>query len=44
MGSSTEYGKLKSPHFEEMKTDHGKLKSVYAKSKLLATNYLIKLN
>jgi|TARA_B100001964_G_C14109229_1_gene542967 nucleoside-diphosphate-sugar epimerase len=44
MGSSLEYGRSKSPHFEEIKTDYRKLKSVYAKSKLLATNYLLKLN
>jgi len=44
MGSSLEYGNLKSPHNEKMKTNVKKLKSVYAKSKLQATNYLIKLN
>ena len=44
MGSSLEYGANKAPHHENMKTDYRKLKSVYAKSKLLATNHLIKLN
>ena len=44
MGSSLEYGNLHSPHKEHMKTNLYKMKSVYAKSKLMATNYLIKLN
>jgi nucleoside-diphosphate-sugar epimerase len=44
MGSSLEYGNLQSPHKEDMKTNIKKLKSVYATSKLKATNYLIKLN
>jgi nucleoside-diphosphate-sugar epimerase len=44
MGSSLEYGANKSPHQEDMKTDSQKLKSVYAKSKLLATDHLIRLN
>ena len=44
MGSSLEYGKLISPHDEKMKTSYKKLKSIYSKSKLLATNYLLELN
>ena len=44
MGSSLEYGNLQSPHNEEMETNIRKLKSVYAISKLKATNYLIELN
>ena len=44
MGSSLEYGDNKSPQKENMSTSPNKLKSVYAKSKLLATNHLIKLN
>ena len=44
MGSSLEYGDLSSPHKEHMKINLNKMKSVYAKSKLMATNYLIKLN
>ena len=44
MGSSLEYGNLQSPHNEEMETNIKKLKSVYAISKLKATNYLIELN
>lgn len=44
MGSSLEYGANKAPHHEDMKTDYSKLKSVYARSKLLATDHLIKLN
>ena len=44
MGSSLEYGSLNSPHKEEMKTNVRKLRSVYASSKLKATNYLILLN
>ena len=43
MGSSLEYGKLKPPHYEKMKINLKSLNSVYAKSKLLATNYLLKL-
>ena len=44
MGSSLEYGANRAPHYEEMKTNHRKLKSVYAKSKLLATEHLLKLS
>lgn len=44
MGSSLEYGNLHSPQKEHIKTNVNKMKSVYAKSKLMATNYLIKLN
>ena len=44
MGSSLEYGKLKSPHHEQMKVNQKSLKSIYAQSKLLATNYLLKLH
>ncbi len=44
MGSSLEYGKLIPPHDEKMKTSYKKLKSIYSKSKLLATNYLLELN
>ena len=44
MGSSLEYGDLSSPQKETMLTNPNKLKSVYAKSKLLATYHLIKLN
>ena len=43
MGSSLEYGKLKPPHNEKMRTSLKSLNSVYAKSKLLATNHLLKL-
>ncbi len=41
MGSSLEYGNLKSPHKENATTSVRKLKSTYSKSKLLATNYLL---
>lgn len=41
IGSSLEYGSLPSPHKEDMKTKL-KLKSVYSRSKLLSTNFLIK--
>ena len=44
IGSSLEYGNLKSPHREDLKNvDPSKLKSTYAKSKLLATNYCLKI-
>ncbi len=43
IGSSVEYGFLKSPQNEESNTDVKKLKSVYGKSKLRSTNYLMKL-
>ena len=39
IGSSSEYGKIKSPHKESMK---GKPIKIYGKSKLLSTNYAIK--
>ena len=44
IGSSVEYGNLKSPQNEKDKTDVKKLKSTYGKAKLMATNYLLKLN
>ena len=40
MGSSGEYGRLKSPHQE---TSLGNPQSVYSKAKFYATNYLLKL-
>jgi nucleoside-diphosphate-sugar epimerase len=39
IGSSSEYGKIKSPHKESMK---GKPIKIYGKSKLLSTNYAMK--
>ena len=42
MGSSLEYGIKKSPHNESMKLHPNNLKSIYSKSKLLATNFLLK--
>jgi UDP-glucose 4-epimerase len=44
IGSSVEYGNLKSPQKEDGKTNVNKLKSTYGKAKLMATNYLLKLN
>ena len=44
IGSSVEYGNAKSPQKESSKTDVNKLKSTYGKAKLMATNYLLKLN
>mgnify|MGYP006080233707 CR=1 FL=1 len=44
IGSSVEYGNLKSPQNEKGKTDVKKLKSTYGKAKLMATNYLLRLN
>ena len=44
IGSSVEYGNAKSPQNENVKTDVKKLKSTYGKAKLMATNYLLKLN
>ena len=44
IGSSVEYGDTKSPQNENDKTDVKKLKSTYGKAKLMATNYLLKLN
>lgn len=43
VGSSLEYGKLKSPQYENVVSKTEKLNSIYAKSKLLATNYIINL-
>lgn len=43
IGSSLEYGKLRSPQHENIETKPDRLNSIYAKSKLLATNYLINL-
>ena len=40
MGSSSEYGKLKSPHYEFLKC---KPVSAYGKAKLLATKHIINL-
>ena len=44
IGSSVEYGNVKSPQKENSNTDVNKLKSTYGKAKLMATNYLLKLN
>ena len=44
IGSSVEYGNVKSPQKENSYTDVNKLKSTYGKAKLMATNYLLKLN
>ena len=44
IGSSVEYGNAKSPQKENYKTNIKKLKSTYGKAKLMATNYLLKLN
>tara|TARA_B110000037_G_C17079206_1_gene489229 strand:+ start:41 stop:946 length:906 start_codon:yes stop_codon:yes gene_type:complete len=44
IGSSVEYGNIKSPQKENSKTEVNKLKSTYGKAKLMATNYLLKLN
>ena len=44
IGSSVEYGNVKSPQNENDITDVKKLKSAYGKAKLMATNYLLKLN
>ena len=44
VGSSVEYGKLKSPHIEgKYKVKISSLKSIYAKAKLSSTNYLVNL-
>lgn len=43
VGSSVEYGFLKSPQKEINKVSVSKIKSVYGRSKLLSTNYLLKL-
>ena len=44
IGSSVEYGKTKSPQNENKKIEVERLKSTYGKAKLMATNYLLKLN
>ena len=44
IGSSVEYGNRKSPQNENDKTNVKKLKSKYGQAKLMATNYLLKLN
>ena len=41
IGSSVEYGFLKSPQKENKSLKTSKLKSIYGKSKLLSTNYLL---
>lgn len=43
IGSSVEYGFLKSPQKENKSLKTSKLKSIYGKSKLLSTNYLLNL-
>ena len=43
IGSSLEYGNLKAPHSENSKMNPKYLNSYYARSKLLATNYLLNL-
>ena len=43
IGSSVEYGFLKSPQEENRSLKTSKLKSIYGKSKLLSTNYLLNL-
>ena len=43
MGSSVEYGNLKSPQKETSRTTLKAVKSVYGKAKLLSSKYLIKL-
>ena len=44
IGSSVEYGFLRSPQKEKNIINADKIKSVYGRSKLMSTNYLIKLN
>ena len=44
IGSSVEYGNIKSPQNENNKIEVKKLKSTYGKAKLMATNYLLQLN
>ena len=44
IGSSVEYGDVKSPQNENNISDVKKLRSTYVKGKLMATNYLLKLN
>ena len=43
MGSSVEYGKIKSPHRENAKCNPKLIKSIYGKAKLLSSIYLINL-
>ena len=43
MGSSVEYGKIKSPQVESLNSNPVSLKSTYGKAKLLSTNYLLQL-
>ena len=43
IGSSVEYGFIKSPQKEIDKYDLNKIRSIYGKSKLKSTNFLIKL-
>lgn len=43
LGSSIEYGNVKSPQNENVKCALAKVKSTYGKSKLLATGYLLRL-
>ncbi len=44
IGSCVEYGNTKSPQKENYIIDVKKIKSSYGKAKLMATNYLLKLN
>ena len=44
IGSSVEYGFMKSPQKEKTQNNTNKLKSIYGKSKLKSTNFLIKLH
>ena len=44
IGSSVEYGKIKSPQTENKTTSEKKLKSYYGLAKLKSTNYLLNLN
>ena len=43
MGSSIEYGNLRSPQKEDAKTNLNSVKSIYGKAKLLSSKYLIDL-
>jgi nucleoside-diphosphate-sugar epimerase len=44
MGTSLEYGNLKSPHSEEVTARLSSMKSYYSKAKYLATRHVIKLS
>ena len=44
LGTSVEYGSVKSPQKETTSINVKNLKSIYGKSKLLATNYLLELH